>query len=38
MTAYQRAKRIARLRGSFLALTIFSLWLVLSALGGSVTE
>ena len=37
MTTYQRAKRIARLRGSFLALLICSLWMLLSALGGSVT-
>lgn len=38
MTSYQRARRIATWCGSFIALTFFTGWLLLSALAGAVTS
>ena len=37
MSRHQRIRRMYTWRGSFLALLICSLWMLLSALGGSVT-
>lgn len=38
MTSYQRARRIATWRGSFIALMFCIGWLLLSALAGSITQ
>ena len=38
MTSYQRARRIATLRGSFIDLTFCTGWLLLSALAGNITQ
>ena len=38
MTSYQRARRIATWRGSFIALTFCTGWLLLSALAGTITQ
>lgn len=38
MTRYQRARRIATWRGSFLTLTFCTAWMLVSALAGSVTQ
>lgn len=38
MTSYQRAKRIYMLRGSFPALAVFTLLMLLSALADRVTS
>ncbi|BBV97956.1 hypothetical protein STW0522PSE72_33070 [Pseudomonas monteilii] len=38
MTSYQRARRFATWRGSFIALTFFTGWLLLSALAGNITS
>ena len=38
VTYYQRARRIATWRGSFIALTFCTGWLLLSALAGSITQ
>lgn len=38
MTSNQRARRIATWRGSFIALTFCTDWLILSALAGSITQ
>ncbi|HEN8710595.1 TPA: hypothetical protein U8203_000238 [Pseudomonas putida] len=38
MTSYQRARRIATWRGSFIAITFCTGWLLLSALAGTITQ
>lgn len=38
MTRYQRARRIATWRGSFITLTFCTGWLLLSALAGTITN
>jgi len=38
MTKYQRARRIATWRGSFLALSFCTGWLLLSAWAGCITQ
>lgn len=38
MTSYQRARRIATWRGSFIALAFCTCWLLLSALAGTITQ
>lgn len=38
MTSFQRARRIATWRDSFLALSFFTFWMLASALAGSVTQ
>lgn len=38
MTRYQRARCIAAWRGSFIALTLCTGWLLLSALAGNITS
>jgi hypothetical protein len=38
MTSYQRAHRFANWRGSFIALTFCTGWLLLSALAGTTTQ
>lgn len=38
MTRYQRAKRIATWRGSFIAITFCTGWLIVSALAGNITS
>lgn len=38
MTSYQRARRIATWRGSFIALTFCTFWMLASAMAGSITN
>lgn len=38
MTSHQRARRFATWRGSFIALTFCTGWLLLSALAGGITQ
>lgn len=38
MASYQRARRIATWRGSFIALTFCTGWLLLIALAGNITQ
>jgi len=38
MTSYQRASRFARWRGGFLALSLCSAWMLVSAYAGSITS
>jgi hypothetical protein len=38
VTRAQRLRRIATWRGSAIALAVCTLWMLLSALGGSITE
>ncbi len=38
MTRYQRARHFATWRGSFIALTFCTGWLLLSALAGNITS
>ncbi|TCT82910.1 hypothetical protein EC913_16015 [Pseudomonas sp. LP_4_YM] len=38
MTSYRRARRIANWRGSFIALTFCTFWMLASAMAGSITN
>ncbi len=38
MTSYQRARRFATWRGSFIALTFCTFWMLASAMAGSITN
>ena len=38
MTSYQRARRIATWRGSFIALTFCTIWMLAGALAGNITS